>query len=133
MMISKYVKLGLVYGLIIAAGLAVGWGAPRVYMAFKPAFSEGDYSAHYIGRETDVVVYGTATCPYCAKTRAYLLEHHINFADLDVNTDEKARVAFAQLGAKSVPIILIGKRRLDGFSPTALQSALDAAGHSPPR
>lgn len=132
-MISKYVKLGLVYGLIIAAGLAVGWGGPRVYMALKPAFSEGDYSAHYVGKKTDVVLYGTPTCPYCAKTRAYLQEHHINFADLDVTKDEDARVAFAKLGAKSVPIILIGKRRLDGFNATALQSALDAAGHTVPR
>lgn len=132
-MISRYLKLGLMYGLIIAAGLAIGWGAPRVYAALKPAFSEGDFSAHYLGKQTNVVLYGTATCPYCIKTRAYLREHNIKFADLDVGKDEQARTAFAQLGAKAVPVILIGKRRLDGFNVTALQSALDAAGHPLPR
>jgi len=130
-MIFKYMKQGLMYALIIAAGLAVGWGAPRLYEALKPAYKEGDYSTHYAGRHTNVVVYGTATCPYCAKTRAYLLERHINFADLDVTKDEKARVAFAELGAKAVPIILVGTRKLEGFNPAALQSALDAA-HPPP-
>ena len=128
-MLSKYTRLLAIYAMIIAFGLAVGWGAPRIYAILKPAFNESDYSAHYVGKGSNVVVYGTSTCPYCAKTRDYLRERHIQFADLDVGRDPAARTAYAQLGAETVPVILVGKRRLDGFNATALQSALDAAGH----
>jgi glutaredoxin len=115
--------------LIIAVGLFVGWGAPRAYARLKPAFNEGDYSAYYVGRPTNVVLYGTPTCPYCAQSRAYFREHKIQFTDLDVTKDEKAKSEYARLGSRTVPVVLIGKRRIDGFNATALKDALQAAGH----
>lgn len=131
-MLSKYLKLTIIYGAILAAGLAIGWGAPRAYERLKPAYSEGDYSAYYAGTATNVAVYGTPTCPYCAKARAYLREHHIQFADFDVTTDDKAKRNFVLLGARTVPVILVGRRRIDGFNSPAIQDALEAAGHHIP-
>lgn len=131
-MLSKYLKSTAIYGVILAAGLAVGWGAPRVYERLKPAYSEGDFSAYYVGVSTNVVLYGTPTCPYCAKARAYLREHNIRFADLDVTTDDKAKSDFAKLGSRAVPVILVGRRRIEGFHSSALQDALEAAGHPIP-
>lgn len=128
-MVAKYLKSFLTYGAILAAGLAIGWGAPRLYERLKPAYTEGDYSAYYAGTATNVVVYGTPTCPYCAKTRDYLREHHIQFTDLDVTSNPKAKSDFASLGSRNVPVVLIGRRRINGFSPSALQDALNAAGH----
>lgn len=129
-MLSKYLKLTLNYGLILAAGLAIGWGAPRLFERLKPAFSESDYSAFYAGTPGNIVVYGTATCPYCIKARAYLRDKRIPFADLDVAADPKGKSDFAKLGSRSVPVILVGRRRLDGFNPAAMEDALKAAGHS---
>jgi mycoredoxin len=132
-MFLRYMKLTAMYGIILAAGLAIGWGAPRLYEKLKPAYSEGDFSAYYAGTATNVVVYGTPTCPYCAKVRAYLQENHIQFTDLDVTTDEKGIRDFTRLGSKSVPVTLVGKRRINGFNSTALQEALTAAGLSTSR
>lgn len=129
MALSKYLKLAASYGAILAAGLAIGWGAPRVYQKLKPAYSEGDYSAYYAGVATNVIVYGTPTCPYCAKTRAYLREHKIQYADMDITKNEKAKSDFAKLGSVAVPVILVGTRRIDGFNSTALRDALEVAGH----
>lgn len=131
-MFSKYVKLTVIYGVILAAGLAIGWGAPRAYAWLKPAYSEGDYSTYYAGTATNVVLYGTPTCPFCAKARAYLRENHIPFADFDITKDDKGKRDFARLGSRSVPVILVGGRRIDGFSSSALQNALEAAGHHIP-
>lgn len=117
------------YGAILAAGLSIGWIAPRAYDRLKPAYSEGDYSAYYAGTATNVVLYGTPTCPYCAKTRAYLREHHIQFTDRDISTDAKAKRDFAGLESRSVPVVLVGRRRINGFNSLAMQDALNAAGH----
>lgn len=132
-MLSKYLKSVAVYGLILAAGLAVGWGAPRIYDRLKPSYSKGDFSAYYAGTASKVVVYGTPTCPYCAKARAYLREQNIQFADLDVTTNEKAKRDFAKLGSRAVPVILVGDRRIDGFNSSAIGDALKAAGLPIPR
>jgi mycoredoxin len=128
----KYLKLTATYGMILVAGLVIGWGVPRAYERFKPAYSEGDFSAYYAGTNTNVVVYGTPTCPYCTKARAYLREHRIPFADLDVTTSDKAKRDFAKLGSRAVPVILVGSRRIDGFNSAAIQDALEAAGHHIP-
>ena len=132
-MISKYLKSAATYGVILAAGLAIGWAVPRVYEQLKPTYSEGDYSAYYTGTGTNVVVYGTPTCPYCAKTREYLQERQIQFTYFDVTTNDKARRDFARLNSRSVPVILVGRRRIDGFKTAAIEAALEAAGHHLPR
>ncbi|HZX26708.1 MAG TPA: glutaredoxin family protein, partial [Telluria sp.] len=109
-MIYKFGKQALVYMLIVAAGAGLGWGAPRAVNWLKPAYSQGDYSAYYAGLNTNVVVYGTATCPYCKKTREYLRANHIAFADIDVAATEKGKTDFDKLGGSSVPVVLIGDR-----------------------
>lgn len=128
-MFLKYLKLSVTYVAILAAGLAIGWGAPRAYQWLKPAYSEGDYSAYYAGTATNIAVYGTPTCQYCAKTRAFLSKHHIQFADFDVTKDDKARRDYASLDSKTVPVILVGRRRINGFNEAALKDALEAAGY----
>lgn len=128
-MTFRLIRTFLVYGAILALGLAVGWAAPRLYQALKPAYTAGDYTAFYKDRATNVVVFGTPTCPYCEKTRAYLRAHQIQFVDLDITSDPKAKSDFAQLGTRSVPVILVGGRRVDGFLPAAVGDALKASGY----
>lgn len=124
-MLMKATKNLLVYALILAAGLALGRYVPQVVRAVTPKYSEGDFTAYYPDARTHVIVYGTATCPYCIKTRAYLTEHHIAFADIDVDKSEKGKRDFAQLGGKGVPLILIGNRQMTGFNQGAIDAALD--------
>ena len=128
-MFVRYAKQAVMYGLIVGAGLGSGWAIPRVMHMLKPAYTTGDYAAYYAGTRTDVIVYGTSTCPYCRKTREYLTAHHIAFTDVDVFGSAKGKHDFPELGGTSVPVVLIGQRRINGFNPDALQAALAAAGH----
>lgn len=128
-MLAKQVKTGLTYLLILAGGLGIGWAGPQLVKAFKPGYSEGDFSAYFPDAKTNVVLYGTATCPYCAQARAYLRERNIPFADVDVNTSSKGQRDFAELGARVVPVILVGERRLTGFNRRQIDAALAEAGH----
>lgn len=125
-MIKHLKTLGL-YALILAAGLAVGVAVAKVPALFKKDFVQGDYSAYLTQHKAQVVLYGTQTCPFCAKARAYFKEKGIAYADLDVGTPGESREEFKKLGGRSVPLLLIGDRRIDGFNASVIKAALKAS------
>lgn len=127
----KNLKTICSYLLIIAAGIAIGTIAPRVPQWLKGDYTEGNYAAYFPNPATKVVMYGTSTCPYCAKARAYLNERGIAYADYDVQKSPSAKEAFGNLDGKGVPLILIGDRRIDGFNPSVYDDALKHAGIAP--
>lgn len=120
----KVSKTVVSYTLIIAAGLLIGYVLPRLPMLLKPAYQEGDYSAHFQDSKTRVVLYGTASCSYCQKTRAWLADKKIDFADLDVQHSAPAAAMHAALGSEAVPVIIIGNRMIRGYQPEAFEKAL---------
>jgi glutaredoxin len=124
-MFAKTAKNLVLYTLILAVGLGIGHYLPKLAQMVKPKYSEGNFAAYYPNARTQVVVYGTATCPFCAKTRAYLKERNIAFGDFDVDKSDKGRHDFGELGGKAVPVILIGNRKLVGFDQKAIEAALD--------
>lgn len=124
-MFAKTAKNLVIYGLLLAAGLAAGRYVPQVARMIMPKYSQGDFAAYYPDAKTRVVVYGTETCPYCAKARAYLKERQVAFGDFDVAKSDKGKQDFAKLGGKAVPVILIGDRQLVGFDQGAIDAALD--------
>lgn len=124
----KHVKSLLMYAAILAAGLGIGMGAPRLIQSMKPAYTEGNNSAYFADAQTQVVLYGTASCPHCAKARAYLKEHHIAYSDFDLQNNEKAVREFKQLGGTGVPLLLVGERRITGFHQATVEAALKHIG-----
>jgi glutaredoxin len=123
-MFAKKAKNLAVYAAILGGGLAIGHYLPQAVRMVMPKYSEGNFNAYYPDAKTKVVVYGTETCPYCARTRAYLKERNIAFSDFDVNKSEKGKHDFGELGGKAVPVILIGDRKLVGFDREAIDAAL---------
>lgn len=124
----KHSKTFLMYAAVLAAGLGIGMGVPRLFQAMKPAYTEGNNSAYFPDAQTQVVLYGTASCPHCANARAYLKEHHIAYADFDLNGNEKAMREFKQLGGTGVPLLLVGERRVTGFNQPVIEAALKHIG-----
>ncbi len=124
-MFAKTARTIAIYGLILAGGLAAGHYVPQAVRAMMPKYSEGNFNAYYPDARTRVVVYGTETCPYCARARAYLNERQVAFGDFDVAKSDKGKQDFARLGGKAVPVILIGNRQLVGFDKDAIDAALD--------
>jgi glutaredoxin len=117
-MFARKLKTRLLGLLILAAGSGAVYAAPARGAAPKPAYSTVDR----------VVLYGTATCPYCAQARAHLRAKNIPFADVDLDTSAKGRREFARLGGKGVPLILVGESRVIGFDQEALDAALAKTG-----
>lgn len=125
-MIKHLKTLGL-YALILAAGLGVGVAVAKAPALFKKDYVQGDYSAYLAQHKAKVVMYGTDTCPYCAKARDYFKQNGIAYADLDVGKAGPAQEEFKKLGGGGVPLLLIGDRRIEGYIPKAINEALKAS------
>jgi glutaredoxin len=69
-----------------------------------------------------VVMYSTVRCGYCRKARAYFKANGIAFTDYDVETSAKGQRDYRRMGARGVPVILVGDKRMDGFSESVFAS-----------
>ena len=69
-----------------------------------------------IGKKPKVIMYSASWCGYCKKARKYFKKNRIAFTEYDVEKNEKARKKYKKLGATGFPVILVGKKRMNGFS-----------------
>ena len=83
-----------------------------------------DYDA---ARHGEVVLLGTAGCPWCARVRAYLRAGGVPFRELDVEHDPEGARRFAELGAVAVPVVQVGGVSVRGYDPTAIREAFAQA------
>jgi glutaredoxin len=73
-----------------------------------------DTSSFDVGKK--VVMYSASWCGVCKRARRYFEEKGIKFTEYDVENSVKGRAEFKRLGANGVPVILVGKQRMNGFS-----------------
>jgi hypothetical protein len=52
----------------------------------------------------------------------------VAFTEKNVGRDPEARQELMALGVTSLPVLLIGERRLTGFNPTHIDEAINALG-----
>lgn len=71
--------------------------------------------------ENKVIMYGTSWCGYCKKAREYFHAHNISYTDYDIEIDSRAKQLYNQLGVSGVPVILVGKMEMQGFSASAFE------------
>lgn len=72
-----------------------------------------DINAH----EDKVVMYSAEWCGVCKRARSFFLDRNIPFEEYDVENTAKGKRDYKKMGAKGVPVILVGSKRLNGFSP----------------
>jgi len=84
----------------------------------KPAAAAGE----------KVTLYTTTWCGYCKKARAYLNARNIPFDDVDVETTDRGRREYREMGGNGVPVIFVGTQRMDGYDQSGLQEMLKASG-----
>lgn len=75
---------------------------------------------------TQVKVYSTPTCPWCKKTKEFLKENNVDFKDVNVAEDQKAREEMVEKsGQMGVPVIEIDGEIIMGFDPEKMKQKLD--------
>ncbi len=68
-----------------------------------------------------VIMYSTSWCGYCKKAKRYFNANNIQFTEYDIEKSARAKRQYDRLNATGVPVILVGKKRLNGFSESAFK------------
>jgi glutaredoxin len=79
--------------------------------------SSGDKQNPIAGTSHKVTIYSTSWCGVCQKAKAYFKTHHISYTEYDVEQTSKGRQDFQNMKGRGVPIILVGNKRMNGFTP----------------
>jgi len=77
----------------------------------------------------EIKMYATDWCGYCRKARDYFARNGIRYTELDVEKVPAARDEYQRMGARGVPVILVGTQRMNGYSEERLAAMLKAAGY----
>jgi len=70
-----------------------------------------------------VVMYSASWCRICDRARNYFKKKNIEFTEYDVDKSQKGKRDYKKLRANGVPIIFVGKKRLNGFTVKSFNKA----------
>ncbi|UCH39916.1 MAG: glutaredoxin family protein [Gammaproteobacteria bacterium] len=73
-------------------------------------------------KSRSVVMYSTSWCGYCKKAARHFRKNKIPFTEYDIEKSARAANEYRKLRGRGVPIILIGDRRMNGFSAKTFDS-----------
>ncbi len=71
-----------------------------------------------------VVIYTTDWCGYCKKAKKFMRKNNIAFSEYDIEKSARAKREYDRLNGHGVPLIVVGKKTLSGFSPSSLMALL---------
>lgn len=72
----------------------------------------------------DVVLYATAWCGYCAKTREFLAAEGIPYTEYDIDKSGEGRHQYNELKGQGVPLLNVKGTVVHGYNPDAIVAAL---------
>lgn len=123
---KRWLKPVLSALVVVVFGAAAGAGIilTKAHFGPVPEAIVGDYSSYRMAVNADVLLLGTTSCEYCIRTRELLHGRGVRFADLDLLQSEQARRIHHELGARSVPVLLVGDYQIRGFRPEQIDAAL---------
>jgi glutaredoxin len=76
-----------------------------------------------------VTILTASWCGVCKRAKAWLQGHGVPYDEYDVEKSATGRAEYRRLHGTGVPIILVGKQRMNGFQGTRLGAMLQAAGY----
>jgi len=72
-----------------------------------------------------IIVYSTASCPWCIRAKQFLKENNIEFTDIDVSVDQQAAELMIQKsGQMGVPVLDIEGKIVVGFDKEKIKEAI---------
>lgn len=107
----RSLALALLVALLVACASGVDHAALRAEVGDKP-----------------VVLLSTAWCGYCRKLRADLKNWDVPYNEIDVERSDAGQRAYALLGGRGVPILLVGDQVVHGYSPKRARELMGEAG-----
>lgn len=100
---------------------------PRVSSYSAPAKVEPVPGAPAAKAAQSVVMYATSWCPWCAKARDFFARSGIAYVEHDIEKSASANAEFKRLGGRGVPLIVVGREKMSGFSEQGFEDMLARA------
>jgi glutaredoxin len=88
-------------------------------------------SASYGNNEAenrDVVIYTAEWCGYCKSAKTYFEELGIDYSEYDIEKSRQAYLDYRSLGGSGLPLIMVGEKKMTGFSRKGFQRLYAPAG-----
>lgn len=78
--------------------------------------SRADGKSQKRAKRKKVVMYSATWCGVCKRAKRYFKANRIPYREYDVEKSAKGKRDYKKLNGHGVPIILVGSKRMDGFS-----------------
>lgn len=108
-----------------------GAGAGLLYQELRrppPAAASvqtGNYSAYLPEGGRKVVFYSLSACEFCKLARGLLEKHSIAYELRELDASEAHREQARALGARSVPLLIIGDHKVEGWDEARIVAILE--------
>ena len=73
----------------------------------------------------NIIIYSSNTCAVCKAAKNYFKENNIEFEERNIDKDRSHIDFMVQNGYMSVPIIVIGDKKLVGFNKELINKELE--------
>lgn len=73
--------------------------------------------------EGEIVLYATAWCGYCAKTRELFASDGIAYREVDIEKDSSGHARYQALGGRGVPLLDMRGQIIHGYDVRAIRAA----------
>jgi glutaredoxin len=80
-------------------------------------------------RRDPITLLTASWCGVCKAAKRWLAGKDIPYEEYDVEKSTTGQAKYRELHGRAVPIILVGNRRMNGFSPDRLAKMLSEAGY----
>ncbi|CAM3610892.1 glutaredoxin family protein [Marinicrinis lubricantis] len=70
------------------------------------------------------IVYSSTHCNYCAQVKKYLADQGVEYEERNIDLDDKFAEELWNTGMRSVPVTVIGEKKILGFNQTQLNKAI---------
>ena len=74
------------------------------------------YGTTNVDTGKQVIMLSAVWCGICKKAKSYFRRNGIQFTELDIEKNSRGKRLYERLGAKAVPVILVGRNRMNGFT-----------------
>lgn len=72
-----------------------------------------------------ITLYSRNNCSQCQLAKQWLTNHHVDFEEVDIDSNQQLILKFLNEGYRQLPIITNGTKTISGFDATEIQSLLD--------
>jgi len=83
-----------------------------------------DCTPDIIASKPDVIMLGAWWCTYCYQTKRFLQQNNIHYCEYDMENTTIGKRLYQEHGGGAIPILLIGKYQINGYSEQQIEAAL---------